>query len=154
MELNIKRTAKVIGEISLKDLGSYGSFIFYIVIAALFLLIGDYTIFYSLIVSLAAVTAVVMFFRLSYNKPRPGMKKRRYNLIYEAVDNSSFPSIHAARSVMISIAIYAKAPATFPLLALMVLAVCASRIYFRRHDIIDIFAGLILGFILGFLFFL
>jgi len=82
------------------------------------------------------------------------MKKRRYNLIYEAVDNSSFPSIHAARSVMISIAIYAKAPATFPLLALMVLAVCASRIYFRRHDIIDIFAGLILGFILGFLFFL
>jgi len=47
MELNIKRTAKVIGEISLKDLGSYGSFIFYIVIAALFLLIGDYTIFYT-----------------------------------------------------------------------------------------------------------
>ena len=40
-----------------------------------------------------------------------------------------------------------------PLLAFMVLAVCASRIYFRRHDMTDISAGLILGAILGIVFF-
>lgn len=154
MELRPKQTTKVILEICLKDLGAYGSFIFYVVAAAAFAILGNYMFFYTLIASLVAITLIVMFFRLSYSKPRPGMKKRKYKLIYEAVDNASFPSIHTARSVMISIAIYTKAPVFLPLLILMVLAVCASRIYFRRHDIADISAGIFLGLVLGGSFFI
>ncbi|KHO47365.1 MAG: hypothetical protein QT00_C0002G0015 [archaeon GW2011_AR5] len=154
MELRFWKTAAVIGEVCLKDTGAYGSFIFYIAAAAIFLMLGDITFAANLLASLMTVTIIVMFFRLAYRKPRPGMKKKKHKMIYEAIDSSSFPSIHAARAVMISAAIFTKMPFLLPLLALAVLSVCASRIYFRRHDMTDIFAGLALGFILGFVFFL
>lgn len=154
MELDIRSTAKTIAEVALKDLGAYGSFIFYAVVAASTLTLGDFMLFSKLAVSLVAVTTVIIFFRLAYRKARPGMKKRAYRTIYETADSSSFPSIHAARATMLSVLIFSKLPAMLPVAAFLLLAVCASRIYFKRHDMIDITAGIVLGLALGWAFFL
>lgn len=153
MELSPVKTAKVICGVCLKDASAYGGFIFYLIAAGAFAVLGNYQFSYVLIGSLIAVTAIVMFFRLAYNKPRPGRKKIKYKTIYEAVDGSSFPSIHAARAVMISVAFFSRLPALLPVLIIMIILVCASRIYFKRHDMIDITAGIVLGLILGALFF-
>lgn len=154
MELDLRSTSKTIAEVALKDLGAYGSFIFYAVVAASALALGDFLMFSKLVVSLVAVTLIIIFFRLSYRKTRPDMKKRAYRTIYETADNSSFPSIHAARATMLSVAIFSKFPLMLPVVAFLLLAVCASRIYFKRHDMIDITAGIVLGLALGWAFFL
>ncbi len=154
MELDIRGTAETIAEVALKDLGAFGSFIFYAVLAAAFFFLGDFSLFSNLIFSLVAVTLIIAFFRLTYRKTRPGMKKRAYRTIYETADNSSFPSIHAARAAMASIAIFSKFPLLMPVLVFMTFAVCLSRIYFKRHDMTDIIAGLALGSVLGWAFFL
>ena len=154
MKLDVRGTTEEIARVVLKDLGTYGSFIFYLVAAVIFYIAGAYTISLTLILSLAAVTIVVAAIRLVYFKPRPDMKIKKYNILYERIDNSSFPSIHVARGVMLSIAFFKAAPIMSPLLAILVVAVCASRIYFKRHYIVDITAGALIGLILGWVFFI
>ena len=151
MKLDSKNALKEISRVVLKDTGAYGSFIFFFLALVAFFLAGEQKFAIRMFFSLVAVTVVVIILRLAYFKPRSGMKPRKYKAIYERVDNSSFPSIHVARSVIISAAFFVKAPFLLPLLVLMVLAVCASRIYFKRHDITDITAGGIIGLILGFM---
>lgn len=154
MKLNAKGTTEEIARVVLKDLGAYGSFIFYLVAAAVFCLAGAYTFSSILIGSLIAVTIVIAVIRLAYFKPRPGMKSKKYNTLYDRIDNSSFPSIHVARAVMLSIAFFVMAPTMLPLLVLLVVAVGASRIYFKRHDMADIMVGAVIGIILGWFFFI
>lgn len=153
MKLKITKTLKEIYSITLKDLSAYGGFPFYGLAIIVFLYLGDLPFAYSLVVSLLAVTAAVAAVRLAYFKPRPGQKKRKYETLYERLDNSSFPSIHAARTATLSLALFSKAPAMLPLLVLLVLVVCLSRLHFRRHDPADVIAGLVIGAALG-LFFL
>ncbi len=154
MKLDAKGTTEEIARVVLKDLGAYGSFIFYLVIAVIFYTAGAYKFSLILIGSLATVTIVVAAIRLVYFKPRPGMKSKKYNVLYERIDNSSFPSIHVARAMMLSIAFFQMAPLMAPPLVLLFIAVCASRIYFKRHDITDITAGAAIGAVLGWVFFI
>lgn len=153
MKLETKKMFKEIYSVILKDLGAYGGFPFYGVMILLFLLVSDFAFAYNLIVSLVVVTLVVIVFRLVHFKPRPGQKKKKYEILYERVDNSSFPSIHAARAVLISFALFSKATVALPLLVLLTLIVFASRLHFRRHDWTDVIVGLIIGVVLGWLFF-
>ena len=154
MKLDVKSTTEEIARVALKDLSTYGSFIFYALVAAMFLAIGAYAFFEVLVISLVAVTVVVMIIRLAYFKPRPGMKRKTYTVLYDRIDNSSFPSIHVARAVMLSAAFFRMVPTLWPVLLFLTAAVCASRIHFRRHDYTDITAGAIVGAILGWLFFI
>src|SRR3989344_5773924 len=110
MKLDIKNILKEIYSVTLKDLGAYGGFPFYgiLILGALFF--GGYGFAYNLITSLVVVTIIVAVVRLSYFKPRPGQKPRKYDSIYGRIDNSSFPSIHSARAVMLSFALYSVMP--------------------------------------------
>jgi len=76
-----------------------------------------------------------------------------YATLYERIDNSSFPSIHAARTVMISMALFNKFNVLLPLLVLMTILVLMTRIYFKRHDIVDLSVGVIIGIVLAVFFF-
>lgn len=153
MKLESKKTFKEIYSVILKDLGAYGGFPFYGLLILLFLLLRDFSFAYTLIISLVVVTIVVIVFRLTYFKPRPGQKKKKHEILYQRVDNSSFPSIHAARAVMLSFALFAKAPVLLPLLVLLTLIVFASRLHFKRHDTADVVVGLLIGGVLGLIFF-
>lgn len=154
MKLDVKGTTKEIARVALKDLGTYGGFIFYALVAVMFLFIGAYAFFEVLIISLVAVTVVVALVRMVYFKPRPGMKRKKYNMLYERIDNSSFPSIHVARALMLSIAFFRMAPTLWPVLVFLTAAVCTSRIYFKRHDMVDIAVGAAIGLLLGWFFFI
>ena len=153
MKLDLLDTAKEVYSVILKDLSAYGGFPFYGVVILGALLFRSFDIAYSLAVSLVIVTIVVAAIRLSCFKPRPGMPKKKYSSVYERIDNSSFPSIHAARAVMISMLFYSVMPVLFPLLFALVLAVLLSRIYFKRHDAVDLAVGCAIGLALGYFFF-
>ena len=153
MQLKFTKMIREIYSVVLKDLGAYGGFPFYGAIILLFLLLKDSAFVSRLVVSLVAVSLVIIVIRLAYFKPRPGQKKRIYNVLYERIDNSSFPSIHTARAMIISIALFVKFPALLPLLALLTLIVCLSRLHFKRHDWTDVIVGLAVGVALGLIFF-
>ena len=153
MKLDLRRTARELTTVILKDSSAYGGFPFYGIVILSALLVGAIAFATSLILSLIAITIVIMVVRLAYFKARPGKRPKKYKILYERIDNSSFPSIHTARSVMISIALLTQLN-LLPILLLMILLVAASRIYFKRHYMIDILVGWAIGAILGYIFFL
>lgn len=153
MKFDTKKTGKEIFAVVMRDISAYGGFPFYAAMIVVFFLLNNFDFAYTLLISLIAVTVVIAVIRLAYFKARPGMKKKKYNTLYERIDNSSFPSIHAARAVMISIALFSQFNELLPLLALLIILVYTSRVYFRRHDTWDLVAGTIVGLALGFVFF-
>ncbi|MEK6887342.1 MAG: phosphatase PAP2 family protein [Candidatus Aenigmatarchaeota archaeon] len=153
MKFDFRKTAREVFAVIMRDTSAYGGFPFYGMMIIVFFLLGDYSFVYNLIVSLIAVTIVVALVRLAYFKPRPGMKRKTYATLYERIDNSSFPSIHAARAVMISMALFSKFSALLPLLTLMTILVLMTRIYFKRHDAVDLAVGIIIGIALAVFFF-
>lgn len=152
MQLAIWKTLKEAYAITLKDLSAYGGFPFYGIVVLMLMLPGS-SLAVPVLLSLIAVTLVVSAIRLLYFKSRPGQPKRKYKTIYERIDNSSFPSIHAARAVMLSMFFYSLSPVLWPVYALLTLIVLLSRLHFRRHDLVDLAAGLIIGIALGYFFF-
>ncbi len=153
MKLDFLKTLKEIYSVILKDTSAYGGFPFYGLMVLAFALAGAYVFALNLLLSLVVVTLIVSVVRLSYFRPRPGQPRRKYKTIYERIDNSSFPSIHAARAVMLSVMFYRIIPLMLPLLVLLVIAVLLSRIHFKRHDWKDLAAGIAIGLILSYVFF-
>ncbi|MFA4819843.1 MAG: phosphatase PAP2 family protein [Candidatus Aenigmatarchaeota archaeon] len=153
MKLDFRKTVREVFAVIMRDISAYGGFPFYGMMIIAFFLLGELDFTYNLVVSLIAVTIVVALVRLSYFKPRPGMERKKYATLYARIDNSSFPSIHAARAVMISMALFSKFNALLPLLALMTILVLMTRIYFKRHDTIDLAVGIIIGIALAVFFF-
>lgn len=153
MRLDFEKTAKEVYRVVLKDVSAYGGFPFYFTIVLAALLLESYQAATTLFISLVAVTLVVALVRLAYYKPRPGQPRKKFSTYYERIDGSSFPSIHVARAVMISLAFYQIASALMPLYFLLTLLVCLSRIEFKRHDLTDMLAGGIIGIALGYIFF-
>lgn len=153
MKFDFRKTTREVFAVIMRDTSAYGGFPFYAMMIIAFFLLDEFVFAYNLVVSLIAVTIVVALVRLVYFKPRPGMKRKTYNTIYERIDNSSFPSIHAARAVMISMALFSKFNALLPLLALMTILVLMTRIYFKRHDAADLTVGVIIGIVLSVFFF-
>ena len=89
--------------------------------------------------------------RLIYYKDRP-LKQKHQNII-ERIDASSFPSMHTARVVFLTIILWE--PLDNPLLQGMVivlaLMIAYSRIYLQKHDWMDLLGGTVLGAVVGML---
>jgi membrane-associated phospholipid phosphatase len=151
MKVDPIKTSKELYSVILKDLSAYGGFPFF-GMAILVALILDDPITYRLAASLVTVTILVILVRFAYFKPRPGKKERTFETFYERIDNSSFPSIHAARAVLISFALMTKLD-ILPVYVLLVIIVVLSRLHFKRHDKKDIAAGLLIGLLLGYVYF-
>ena len=153
MKFDFRKTVREVFAVIMRDTSAYGGFPFYGMMIITFFLLGELNFAYNLVVSLIVVTVVVALVRLAYFKLRPGMKQKMYATLYERIDNSSFPSIHAARTVMISMALFNKFNVLLPLLVLMTILVLMTRIYFKRHDIVDLSVGVIIGIVLAVFFF-
>jgi len=153
MKLDMKNTVKEVYAVILKDCSAYGGFPFYGLMVLASALAGAYAFALNIFISLVVVTIIVAAVRLAWFRPRPGQPRRKYKTLYERIDNSSFPSIHAARAVMMSFMFYRILPVMLPLLVLLVAAVLLSRIHFKRHDWIDLAAGILIGLVLSYVFF-
>ncbi|MBU0894630.1 MAG: phosphatase PAP2 family protein [Nanoarchaeota archaeon] len=132
-----------------------GGVLFYSIFLLYFLLEQKYIYFGILLTSLILVYFVTFLIRIFYFKTRP--EKVKYNNFLEKIDASAFPSIHAAR-VFILFLFFISFINNFYFFFLFLLFVLFltiySRIYLRKHDIVDVFGGLILGTISFFVSFL
>lgn len=153
MKIDIRSTLREIFAVIMRDVSAYGGFPFYGMVIIAFFLLGELVFAYNLAISLIVITLIIALARLAYFKPRPGMKRKKYPTFYERIDNSSFPSIHAARAVMISMALFSKFAMLLPLVILMTILVLMTRIYFKRHDVVDLTVGVIIGLVLSWVFF-
>ena len=93
---------------------------------------------------------IVILVRSFYFKERP--KKREHSNWLEKIDASAFPSLHSARIVLLSAIFIEFFSNNFITITLIItsLLVCYSRIYLKKHDWMDVGAGIVLGLIIYF----
>ena len=138
------------------DLSSPGSFYIYALVVVAFFVSGDYNFSLQLFIAAFSVSIATYAIKLFYYKPRPDNKKRvKYKDIFIRLNESSFPSIHAARAAILGIAFmsrYENVAAT--VFAVFIIAsVSISRIKLKRHYLSDVVAGIFLGLLAGYLVF-
>ena len=135
----------------MRDITSIGGLPIIAFITLFLIFFDKITIAKEFIVALIASEILIWIIRLVYFRQRPYGKKDGFKNLYERIDESSFPSIHASRAMIIVIVlsqgleIYSKI-----LLWLIALLICTSRIYLNRHHISDVVVGAILGLIISY----
>ncbi len=130
----------------MEEITFLGGVLFYILFSVLFLFQKEYDFFLTLIMGLIIIYLVSLIIRIFYFKPRP--KKREYKNFIEKIDASSFPSIHAARATFIFLFLLMNFLKSFYLIFLVLiltLLVFYSRIYLKKHYLIDVLGGILLG---------
>ncbi len=134
-----------------RDISSFGSLIFYILVIALTFLLGNYDTFYRLLIGLAIIYLVTIILRTLFFKERP--IKLKHESFIEKLDAASFPSLHTSRTAFMA-AILINFFNNFIisiLLILLALTIAYSRIYLKKHDWKDVSAGAVLGVLVYFL---
>ncbi len=135
------------------DMTSLGSLPFYVLITVCLLSLGESTAFISLTISLILIYLVAIPIRLLFYKERPENKKRpkSYKHLIEKIDYASFPSIHSARIAAIcsALGMLYRNPFFLLFLGTTLILVMVSRVLLKKHDIIDVIAGAILGIFIG-----
>ena len=121
--------------------GSIYPFIIFNLIVLIFNKDSALKLFILLVLSLVVAALI----RLVYFKQRPD--RSRTNNIWLRIYNSSFPSVHAMRAVILS---YFLSQINIFLSIFWILGflVCYSRIYLKKHYFSDVVVGAIIGLIL------
>ena len=130
---------------SLRDISALGSLVFYILLLAISLIFKKYDLFYKMVLGLILIYAATIIFRTIFFKERP--KRFSYNNYIEKLDAASFPSLHAARTAFLGL-LLSKYFENYVLTAIMIviiLIVSYARVYLKKHDLMDVSAGIILG---------
>ncbi len=101
----------------------------------------------GILLGLAAVEAAGRAIKLVAFVPRP--RPAAWGSVWEKSDAGSFPSIHAARAVLVCAILYAavETPMARALLVAMPVAVGLSRVMLRTHRWWDVAAGWSLGYL-------
>ena len=95
---------------------------------------------------------VIYTIRYFYFRPRPIGKTENFTSLFERLDESSFPSIHAARAGVFAVVLSQMIPMKAKILLWITAgAVCVSRIYLKRHHPSDVIVGGILGLLVGYI---
>ena len=139
-------TFKNVSEVVFRDISALGSAVFYWFLALLLLSTGYVTIFIFLAFFFVVIYLLVATIRFFFFKERP--HKELYSNIFEKIDASSFPSVHAARSVFLAFVLHMLFGSTLVFSVLVFGAaflVCVSRVILHKHDIIDVLGGAVLG---------
>jgi membrane-associated phospholipid phosphatase len=132
---------RLFGEITV-----FGGVIFFILVIGFSFVFGGTETATKLLIGLVSIYFITVLIRLVYFKERPN--KRNYSNFIEKIDACSFPSVHAARSVFLYMFFVLRFNLDFFVvgaLSILLLAVLYSRVYLRKHDVIDVLAGTVLG---------
>jgi membrane-associated phospholipid phosphatase len=132
-------------DLSLEQITYLGGVLFYGLLALFSLVMNKSLLFLELVIIFAAILAVAVLIKIVYYKDRP--KKQKYTNLIERFESSSFPSLHsmriAALAVFFSEFIGTLCAAIF--LGAIALLVIYSRVRLKRHFVIDVVVGAILG---------
>lgn len=128
-----------------RDFTTFGGIVFFAFVIAIAFLSREYNLFFKLLFGFVFTAVITVVIRLVYFKNRPA--KQEYSNIIEKIDASSFPSLHTARVVFISLTFVNVVNNKFlgAFLLLMAAIVAYSRVYLKKHDLLDLAGGLILG---------
>lgn len=138
------------------DLSSPGSFYVYALVFVAFFISGDQNFATQLFIAAFAVSAATYAIKLFYYKPRPdNPKKIKHKDIFIRLNESSFPSIHAARAALLAVAFISRYKNEFAVIfaVFIIASVSMSRIALKRHYLSDVIAGIFLGLLTGYLVF-
>ena len=129
----------------IRDFTSLGSLIGYILFLVFLLALGNFYLLRKAAIGLVLIYIVIIIIRTFYFKERP--EKISHKSYIESLDASSFPSLHSARISFLSAILmkYYNNIYFSTLAALIVLAVCYSRIKLKKHDFADVIFGILLG---------
>ena len=122
-----------------------GGIMFYLIVIVYFYALGKDQYTKILITSLMVIYALTVLIRAVYFKKRP--RAEQYRSFMEKIDASSFPSVHAARITVLFLLFSYTYQSYLAVIfgGIVVLAVCYSRIYLKKHYIIDIISGILMG---------
>ena len=132
----------------IRDCSSLGSSVFvFLVVGILFL--KDYRYGLEVLFVWIVVEVIGNLIKWLYHKKRPN--EQSYSNILEKIDSGSYPSIHSARATLTSWMLHSTIG--FPLLFSipLVFLVAISRLWLRRHYLIDILSGCALGLAIAYL---
>ena len=103
-----------------------------------------------LFVGLVLSYLIVFILRNLHFVERP--EKRKYTNYLEKIDASSFPSLHGVRTPILVLVLVSITPYLILQLGYLImgLVVLYSRIYLKKHRVIDVLVGLIIGLIIYF----
>ncbi|MBI1934817.1 phosphatase PAP2 family protein [Candidatus Woesearchaeota archaeon] len=129
----------------LADITAFGSISFYVLLLAVSLSLGEYELFTKMCLGLGLIFISVIIIKTFYFKERP-LKKVHSNY-FEKLDAASFPSVHASKASFLGILLskYFGNHIFTALMIVLVLIIAYTRIYLKKHDFADVFAGVILG---------
>ncbi|HLC86495.1 MAG TPA: phosphatase PAP2 family protein [Candidatus Nanoarchaeia archaeon] len=134
-----------------RDMTSLGSYVVIIPLIVFIYFIGLKNLALQFFVGFIVTYIIAFIIRIFYFKDRP--EKEKYNSFLSRIDSSSFPSVHAARSIMFAIllSVYYKSLLLTLFLILIALLVSYSRIFLKKHYWIDVVVGFIMGIVLALL---
>jgi len=125
----------------------FGSIYFFILFLILMFFVDKFKIL-SLLLSFVIGLFIVVVIRILYFKERPD--KSKTNNLWLRIYNSSFPSVHAMRAILLAYFLSVLYFNMFLILFwLFALIICYSRIYLKKHYFIDVFVGALIGLLLS-----
>ena len=141
--MNYKKYITIIFE----DVSTFGGLVFYVFLCILFLLMGKIDLTIKLLAGIILLYILVNISRILYFKERP--QKQVYSNFIEKIDASSFPSMHASRVSFLSFVLVQEVKDIYLtiLFVIMSILVFYSRIYLKKHYLIDIIGGITIGII-------
>ncbi len=133
----------------IQAISSLGTFAGCMIIIVILILLNQFNLALTFFLSIAAIMFVCGISKFFFFKQRPD--KQKFNSWLEKIDASSFPSAHAARamSLLVILGLYFKSLYWWIFLGILTLSIGLSRIWLKRHRVIDIIAGFILGFVIS-----
>ena len=133
-----------------RDITSLGSLFTYLLITIFLLIQKSYQLFSKLAIGLIIIYIITITIRSFYFKDRP--KKYPHSSFIERLDASSFPSLHSERIAFLSALFitYFNNMIVSVFLILLTIGVSYSRVYLKKHDKIDVLAGIIFGVVIYF----
>jgi membrane-associated phospholipid phosphatase len=139
---------KRISDVVFQDISSLGGMVFYLVVMAM-MLVFDWMVFLELLLGLVILVLITVVARLAYFKHRP--RRMSFRNLVQRIDASSFPSLHAARIVLLAFTLHFvfNNAVVDVLLGIAAVLVCYSRHRLKRHFTVDILSGAALGLIVA-----
>ncbi len=145
------RIIKFYLDTTMRDITALGTVPYHAIFLVFLLLFSQYELFYTVLLGEILIYFASVFLKLSFFKNRP--KKMAHENVLEKIEASSFPSVHTARIFFVSVLLMFRLNnlgiAAF--LLLLSLLVAYSRIYLKKHYLIDVIVGAALGSILGYI---
>jgi undecaprenyl-diphosphatase len=128
-----------------RDISAMGGVFFTTLIPLFVLLLGEFALFYELVVGLFIVYIVNISIRQFYFKDRP--KKEVYVGWVQRIYASAFPSMHAMRVwfLVTVLGLYYSDTLLAGIFLVVGGAVSYSRVVLEKHYYSDVIAGMVLG---------